>query len=61
MNEKITRKAGLGKEVDSVKEGRCPFCGKKIDTMTEFRDELSMREHEVSGLCQKCQDEVFEK
>lgn len=61
MNEEIMRKAGFGKEVDQVKEGKCPFCGKKIDPKMEFRDELSMREHAVSGLCQKCQDGVFGK
>ena len=26
---------------------------------TEFRDELSKREYTISGLCQKCQDEIF--
>lgn len=61
MNEEIMRKAGFGKEVELVKEGKCPSCGKKIDTMTEFRDELLMCEHKISGLCQKCQDEVFGK
>lgn len=53
--------AGFTKEINLTKQGKCPLCGKKIDTKTEFRDELSMREYEVSGLCQKCQDEVFGK
>jgi len=26
----------------------------------EFRDEISRREYRISGLCQKCQDLVFE-
>lgn len=39
--------------------GVCPFCGHTI-SMTEFRDEVSRREYEISGLCQKCQDEVFD-
>ena len=34
----------------------CTSCGMKI---TEFRDELSIREHKISGFCQKCQDSVF--
>lgn len=25
----------------------------------EFRNEISRREYAISGLCQKCQDEVF--
>jgi len=61
MNEEIMKKAGSAKEVNLIKHGKCPLCGKEIDTMTEFHDELSMREHAISGLCQKCQDAVFEK
>jgi len=26
---------------------------------TQFRDEISRREYGISGLCQKCQDEIF--
>jgi len=37
-------------------EGRCPICGKQIGT---FRDELSQKEFEISGCCQKCQDLIF--
>ena len=41
------------------KEGRCPFCGKEIDH-TEFRDQISQQEFQISGLCQNCQDDFFE-
>jgi len=34
----------------------CVACGRKI---SGFRDSLSEREYEKSGLCQQCQDEVF--
>jgi len=40
-------------------DGDCPFCGEPIDHIHGFRDELSRREFEISGLCQTCQDEVF--
>ena len=59
MNEEIIRKAGFGKEVDRVKEGKCSFCGKEIDTVFAFRDGVSKREFFISGLCQECQDETF--
>ena len=43
----------------SVKTSKvCPFCGHEVDT-TQFRDELSVKEFHISGLCQNCQDEVF--
>jgi len=35
----------------------CAFCGKPI---TGFRDVLSEKEYRISGLCQECQDGVFE-
>jgi uncharacterized CHY-type Zn-finger protein len=34
----------------------CIFCGKSAKN---FRDELSRKEYKISGLCQVCQDEVF--
>jgi hypothetical protein len=34
----------------------CPTCGGSIG---KFKDELSEREYRISGMCQKCQDEVF--
>jgi hypothetical protein len=35
---------------------KCPMCQSDIEG---FRDALSKREYEISGLCQKCQDFVF--
>lgn len=34
----------------------CVSCGKEVEG---FKDDLSMREYEISGFCQKCQDKVF--
>jgi hypothetical protein len=31
-------------------------CGKPA---TEFRDRVSKREYQISGLCQDCQDDIF--
>lgn len=46
----------------SIKSNRCippPIgCGKEV-TLKSFRDELSIREYKISGLCQQCQDEIF--
>lgn len=52
---------GKMKELFERKErGLCPFCGKKVDE-NSFRDDLSLKEFKISGLCQTCQDEVFGK
>lgn len=56
----MMRRAGFDREIERVNRGECPFCGKKIDD-AEYRDAESRREREISGLCQKCQDDMFTK
>ena len=47
----------FGRSVSLAKAGnQCVCCGKAA---TEFRDEISKREYQITSLCQKCQDEVF--
>lgn len=58
MNKKILQQVGFGEEVKAVERGDCPLCKRKVDR-SEFRDELSRREFEISGLCQSCQDDIF--
>jgi hypothetical protein len=41
---------------ENIAARRCPLCK---DVITGFRDALSKREYEISGMCQNCQDEVF--
>lgn len=35
----------------------CNICGKEI--ILPFRDRLSEREYQISGMCQDCQDVTF--
>ena len=58
MNKDIMKMAGFKREVKEVEMGNCPFCHKKI-VAGSFRDALSAKEYEISGLCQSCQDEMF--
>lgn len=39
-----------------TEEGCCVSCKNKV---SEFKDELSLKEFAISGLCQTCQDAVF--
>lgn len=41
----------------AIKAGKCPVCSKPI---LKFKDLLSVKEYRLSGLCQQCQDEVFQ-
>jgi hypothetical protein len=43
---------------ENRQKGLCAFCGKEPGT---FTDELSKKEHAISGLCQECQDAVFKE
>lgn len=58
MNEELMIAAGFAKEMELVRSGRCPLCMRSIKA-EEFRDEISKREFEISGLCQMCQDITF--
>jgi hypothetical protein len=41
---------------ESIKQDVCMRCGKSAK---EFKDDLSLREYAISGLCQECQDIIF--
>lgn len=55
IDELLTHVTGRNRR-QCVEEGVCTTCG---STVTEFRDELSAKEFTISGMCQRCQDEVF--
>lgn len=41
-----------------LNDGTCANCGKRV-AISSFRDKLAMREYEVTGSCQECQDEMY--
>lgn len=51
----MTSIAGISRQ-DAVKQNICTYCHM---TLKPFLDALSKREHEISGLCQDCQDKTF--
>lgn len=59
MNKEIMKAFGFSKQVKLFEDQKCPFCTKDIDPEKDFRDQLSKREFEISGLCQECQDKTF--
>lgn len=50
--------AGFGKEMKLVENRQCPICTQKINP-NDFKNDLSLREFIISGMCQKCQDKIF--
>ncbi len=55
MAKEIYIKIVKGCEVERIRTCSCCWC--RADS---FRDELSEREYHISGLCQKCQDKIFD-
>ena len=40
-----------------IEDGLCVTCG---GDATKFNDTLSRKEYSISGMCQKCQDKMFD-
>ena len=58
MNREILEKLGFTKEMALVENRQCPLCEATIN-VNDFKDELSLKEFIISGMCQKCQDRIF--
>jgi len=39
---------------------KCMWCSEEVK-IEDFRNEISKKEYEISGFCQKCQDKTFGK
>lgn len=59
IEQEILEKLGFTEEMKSIENRQCPCCKEKID-INDFRDELSIKEFTISGLCQSCQDDIFD-
>ena len=59
--DQIFPNAKRQEHIDKRQCNRMFGCGKEIwDMEREFRDEISRKEYELTGLCQDCQDGVFD-
>ena len=45
-------------QVERIDNHQCVTCPNDINDM-DFRDELSVKEYGISGMCQECQDSIF--
>ena len=41
---------------ERIERSECPLCERPIDPYRDFKDPLSLKEYEVSGMCQHCID-----
>lgn len=56
IDEALQRLTGHNR-VSSIEGNMCSFCGKPV---YRFKNDLSLREYQISGMCQNCQDKVFD-
>ena len=55
VEELITMLTGKSR-TDIIDRNECILCDERAG---QFRDELSLKEYQISGYCQACQDEIF--
>ncbi len=48
----------LNDKKQAIEDEVCNLCGEPV---LSFKNELSKREYGISGLCQNCQTDIFEK
>ena len=56
IEEMLSNLTGVSR-VGAISEASCVFCKGEASS---FRDPLSEKEYTISGLCQDCQDSVFD-
>ena len=57
LESAITAITGVDRR-EAVASKRCATCGNAV-LLTSFKDELSLKEFHISGMCQYCQDDFF--
>lgn len=55
IEDLLSQLAGKDRQL-TILTGKCMTCDGEA---VEFRNPLSRKEYTISGMCQKCQDEVF--
>ena len=55
MNKLLSTIAGKDREY-TIRASKCMTCS---EPDMDFKDSLSVKEYTISGMCQRCQDEVF--
>jgi hypothetical protein len=54
----LTKLSGVDRK-ESITANKCTMCKGECKS-EDFRDNLSLKEYFISGMCQKCQDEIFQ-
>ena len=56
LDEITTEKPFKNKRSSAIEKRKCVMCN---DPDFNFKDTISLKEYKISGICQKCQIEIF--
>ena len=59
MNNDVTKDEKYETIMDNFTSGKCTECQKSI-RMADFVDRASITEYKISGMCQDCQDIIYD-
>jgi hypothetical protein len=57
IDHAITAIFGINRK-ESIKHKHCAICSSEVE-VDSFKDDLSLKEFHISGMCQPCQDKIF--
>ena len=57
IDHAITAIFGINRK-ESIESKKCVMCPEEVD-LDSFKDEISLKEFHISGMCQTCQDKFF--
>lgn len=58
LNKPVFKLSLFKDKADRIRQGLCPECEREIKE-EEFNTELDKKEYSISGLCQTCQNLIF--
>jgi len=57
LEQALSAMFGINRK-ESIESKKCVMCPEEVD-LDSFKDELSLKEFHISGMCQTCQDKFF--
>ncbi len=57
LEQAISAIFGINRK-ESIERKQCAICSSEVE-LDSFKDEISLKEFHISGMCQTCQDGIF--
>ena len=57
LEQAISAVFGINRK-ESIERKQCAICSSEVE-LDSFKDEISLKEFHISGMCQPCQDKIF--